>query len=140
LDKGTLAVHKNIFKFDCSLDYVYDYIDSNLDSYFKKSGDNIACFIETLPDTKFAVIYENNKINGWIQYKPIEDTMVVITAYKDNKNKKGRLFSIRGWDEFKSYSKRKGCKKIRMKTARNHKIMQKLYNFKTIERVMEAQI
>jgi len=135
-----LSLNRNIFKFGCSVNYIYDYIDSNMDSYFKKSGDDIASFMDGLPGSEFAVIYENKKVNGWIQYKTSENTMIIVTAYKDNRNNKGRIFSIKGWEEFITYSKSMGCKKIRMNTSRNHKVMKKLYNFKTISRVMEAQI
>ena len=138
MGNGNLAVLKKILKFDCPVDYVYDYIDSNMDNYFKKSGDSIDCFMDTLPGTRFAIGYINNEFCGWIQYKCIEETMIIITAY--NNSKQGREFSKQGWKEFVDYAKSKGCKKIRMKTMRNHRIMRKLYKFKTVERIMETKI
>ena len=127
-----------IFNFNNKISDVYDYIDSNIDSYFKKSGDSIDCFMDCLPGTKFAVAYKKGSPCGWIQYKYSNETMIIISAYNHSNQK--RSFSNESWKEFKDFAKSKGCTKIRMKTMRNHKIMKRLYNFKTVERIMETQL
>ena len=131
---------QNILKFNDSRKNIFNFIDKSMPDYFKKSKQNLVNFMDNVPGSYFISGYEDGKMFGWLQYRKTENEIFILSAYVNSKLLKDKKTTKKAWDEFLLFSKNKGCNKIGMLTKRNHRIMRKLFKFKTVERKMEVNL